>query len=139
MASALFRHTPQRQLVLLAVKSSREFRTAEQVFQAVRRLAPRIGFATVYRNLNLLSERGEIFSFEGDDGRRRFAGFVFHAASFTCQRCGQVKKVAVPELERALAERLRQNTLFFTRLEARGFCRQCTADLNHSRRAGVRT
>lgn len=125
--------------MLLAVKSSREFRTAEQVFQAVRRLAPRIGFATVYRNLNLLSERGEIFSFEGDDGRRRFVGFVFHDASFTCQRCGRVESVAIPELERTLAERLRKNTLFFSRLEARGFCRQCTFELNQSRRTGVRT
>jgi Fe2+ or Zn2+ uptake regulation protein len=55
-------------LVLRTVKASREFRTAVDVFRAVKQQFPQIGFATVYRNLKLLQSRGEIFGFEGPDG-----------------------------------------------------------------------
>ncbi|MBI4426163.1 MAG: transcriptional repressor [Candidatus Kerfeldbacteria bacterium] len=116
-----FRHTPQRMLVLRTVKASREFRTAEDVLRAVKQQFPRIGFATVYRNLNLLQRRGEIFGFEGPDGVRQFAGFVFHEATFTCQRCGKVERLPVSQqsvLDRAVKDR----TVFFSRLDVRGLC-----------------
>ena len=53
------RNTKQRQLVAEAVRAL-EHPSAEEIYAAVSRENPNIGKATVYRNLNLLAEQGEI-------------------------------------------------------------------------------
>lgn len=122
------RHTLQRQTVLLAVKSSGRFLRAEEVFQLVKRKCPGIGLATVYRNLDHLAKRSEIFSFEDRDGVRRYAGFAFHDSSFTCERCGRRVDVPLRDFEDQLMQALRGRTIYFSRLDVRGLCRQCAAD-----------
>ncbi len=109
-------------LVLRAVKTSREFRTVEEIFQAVKRQLPAIGIATVYRNLEVLRERGEIFSFEGSDRIKRYAGFVFHAAVFTCQKCGKIEALAMKKLAETVERAAKGKTVFFSRLDVRGLC-----------------
>lgn len=85
---SLTRHTDQRRLVLGALKTMPGTPTAEDVWRAVRRVRPSIGLATVYRNLKLLKERGEILEVSGGPGQR-FAGFVVQRGVFRCQRCGE--------------------------------------------------
>ena len=56
--TADLRLTPQRQAVLDVLRTSPDHPTAQDVFDRVRRTAPGIGAATVYRALNLLVEQG---------------------------------------------------------------------------------
>jgi len=121
-----FRHTPQRQLVLLAVKASRQFLSANSVWRVVRRQLPGIGLATVYRNLELLASRGEIFAFNDDRAVRRYAGFVFFDSGFTCEQCGRELPVALRRYQEQITRALRGQTIFFSRLEVRGLCRRCS-------------
>lgn len=118
------RHSSQRQAVLFAVKMRRDFPTADQVYRSVRTRLPTIGVATVYRNLEHLRQRGEIASFEGPDRVARYVGFVVHQATFTCQRCGSVETVRLPNLERAVEQAAGSRTVSFSRLDIRGLCRR---------------
>ena len=52
--------TKQRQLILEAVRATNSHPTADELFQMIRRKLPTISLATVYRNLNFLSDIGEI-------------------------------------------------------------------------------
>ncbi len=54
------RETKQRRLVLDAVQSRHDHPTAEQIYEDVHKKNPNISRGTVYRNLNCLSEDGEI-------------------------------------------------------------------------------
>ena len=54
------RNTIQRQLVLSAVRQLQNHPTADEVYQEVQKSCPTISRATVYRNLKLLAEEGEI-------------------------------------------------------------------------------
>ena len=54
------RNTIQRALVLEAVKTLHCHATADEVYEEIIKEHPTISKATVYRNLNLLSEMGEI-------------------------------------------------------------------------------
>ena len=54
------RNTIQRQLVLDTVRSMHNHPDAEQVYSEIVKEHPHISKATVYRNLNLLSEQGQI-------------------------------------------------------------------------------
>jgi Fe2+ or Zn2+ uptake regulation protein len=126
------RHTRQRQSILLAVKTSATGLTADAVFSSVKRGLPAVGRATVYRNLETLTKRGELFRFEGEDGVRRYYGHVFHEAVFRCQRCGkheQIPGVMVP------ANIFSKQTILLSRLSAQGICASCTRAL---RKTGVR-
>ena len=54
------RETKQRQMVLQAVQARKDHPTADQIFNDVHKLDPKISHGTVYRNLNLLCEDGLI-------------------------------------------------------------------------------
>jgi len=54
------RNTVQRQLIFDAVKELNIHATAEQVIEYLAKKHPSIGRATVYRNLNTMSESGEL-------------------------------------------------------------------------------
>ena len=68
------RQTRQRQLVLNAVHTLKH-PTADEVYAAVADAQPPVGRATVYRNLNLLAEQGEIRRIETGEADR-FAPIV---------------------------------------------------------------
>ena len=54
------RNTRQRQLILAAVRRHRDHPSADQIYLEVRAADPRISRGTVYRNLKLLTDSGEI-------------------------------------------------------------------------------
>ena len=54
------RNTKQRQLVLETVQGCQQHQSADQVYDAVHQINPRISRATVYRNLNQLAETGQV-------------------------------------------------------------------------------
>ena len=54
------RDTRQRCMVLEAVRSRTDHPSADDIYLAVRERDPRISRGTVYRNLNVLAESGEI-------------------------------------------------------------------------------
>lgn len=117
------RHTVQRRLVLRAVKVSPAARTAEEVAAIVQRWRPRVGTATVYRNLALLAQRGELVRFAGPDGIQRFTGYAFQLATFTCQRCGRAEQLRIPSLPAVVRRATRGQTIFSARLDVQGLCR----------------
>ena len=57
------RNSRQRQLILDVMRGEGIHMNADQVYQKVKQADPSIGIATVYRNLNLLTEMGEIQKF----------------------------------------------------------------------------
>ena len=58
------RNSRQRQLILDVMRGEGIHMNADQVYQKVKQADPSIGIATVYRNLNLLTEMGEIQKFQ---------------------------------------------------------------------------
>lgn len=64
--------------------------TADTVYANVRKEYPNISLGTVYRNLSLLSERGEIMKISTGDGPDRFDGNPLPHYHFVCKKCGSV-------------------------------------------------
>ena len=55
-----YRNTRQRKIVLEAVQEHHDHPSADQIYLEIRAKDPRISRGTVYRNLNVLSEEGQI-------------------------------------------------------------------------------
>ena len=69
---AATRNTRQRALVLEAVRSLHNHPTSADVYDAVREKHPSISRATVYRNLNVLTEQGEVLHIPVAGGADRY-------------------------------------------------------------------
>ena len=82
--------TKQRQLIIRAVRESNRHPTADEIFQTIRCKLPSISLATVYRNLNLLAERGESRKLSMPAMPDRFDWKLEPHDHLMCNSCNQV-------------------------------------------------
>lgn len=95
------RLTPQRLAVLDVLRESRDHPTAQEVIDRVRRTAPGIGAATVYRALNLLVESGRALELDLGDAAARYDANTARHDHVVCVRCA-----AAVDVDAALPARL---------------------------------
>lgn len=95
------RNTIQKELVLNAVRSMRGHVTADEVYNYIVSDHPSVGKGTVYRNLNILSEEGEIRKVEIPNGPDRFDFTLephYHVRCISCGTVCDVDMEAMPDL-----------------------------------------
>lgn len=97
------RLTSQRQVILEELKKVKSHPTANQVYDMVRRRLPRIGLGTVYRNLDLLAEKGIINKLEVGGEQKRFDGDTSPHYHIRCTKCNRVEDIFI-ERNRELEE-----------------------------------
>lgn len=102
------RITKQRTIILEKLRQVHTHPTADEVYAMTRKELPRISLGTVYRNLEVLSRRGEILCLENGAAQKRFDANTVPHHHVRCTRCGKVADVRVPlpmpSLEAALVE-----------------------------------
>ena len=101
------RNTIQRSLVLEAVNKLRCHASADEVYDEIKKEHPTISRATVYRNLNLLAEMGQIRRLEIPGSADRFDHIPTNHCHVKCQVCGGVFDVDmdfVSGLERGIRD-----------------------------------
>jgi len=84
------RNTVQRQLILDAVKTLNIHATAEQVVEYLAKTHPSIGRATVYRNLSLMSENGDLLRIGSFYGSTHYDHNVHEHFHAVCSKCKQI-------------------------------------------------
>lgn len=101
------RSTTQRALILKAVKELRCHATADEVYNLIVKKYPCISRGTVYRNLNLLSDIGEIRKLEMPSGADRFDHSChehYHARCVECGRVFDVEMEFIADLEKNIKD-----------------------------------
>ncbi len=117
--------TKQRQLILEAVRATNSHPTADELFQMIRRKLPTISLATVYRNLNFLSEIGEIRKLAMPGMPDRFDWRMDPHDHMVCDTCGQVVDFVLPhDLGQEIASACGAQVDGYT-LVAYGTCAHC--------------
>lgn len=117
--------TKQRQLILEAVRATNSHPTADELFQMIRRKLPTISLATVYRNLNFLSDIGEIRKLSMPGMPDRFDWRLDPHDHMVCDACGQVIDFALPgDLKQQIATACGAEVADYT-LVAHGTCAHC--------------
>lgn len=89
-----YRMTKQKQLILNVAKAHCDHPTADQLYLEIRAIDSRISRGTVYRNLEQLSETGELLQVKVP-GANRFdsrTDFHYHAI---CSTCGAVCDIPI--------------------------------------------
>ena len=95
------RYSRQRELIYEALRQTEQHPTAEMIYQWLKPANPSLSLGTVYRNLNLLADEGEIrrmaFPVERYDAK------TMPHPHFCCDQCGAVYDLHLPydaELDR---------------------------------------
>ena len=84
------RNTVQRSLVIETVRELRCHATADEVYGAITKKHPSISRGTVYRNLTLLSDIGEIRKMAMPSGADRYDHLCHEHYHVRCIKCGRV-------------------------------------------------
>ncbi len=93
------KHSRQRELIKEFLAGRRDHPTADIVYMNVRRQNPNISLGTVYRNLTLLVEDGEINRLRVGDGVDHFDADTSPHYHFVCSHCGNIIDLNVENAE----------------------------------------
>mgnify|MGYP002396488182 CR=1 FL=1 len=121
------RTSKQREAVKEAVNRLGCHPSADAVYEEVRKIMPGISLGTVYRNLRLLSETGELVALDVAGTACRYDACVDDHYHFRCERCGKLVDVIV-SIDPDLDLRVEQTTGLRVRchvVEFRGLCKAC--------------
>ncbi|MXG90926.1 Fur family transcriptional regulator [Nocardioides flavescens] len=124
------RSTRQRSLLRELVGETTAFTSAQQLHQVLRERGESVGLATVYRNLQVLVEDGEVDTLRGEDGEVLYRQCSpRHHHHLVCRGCGRVEEVQGPAVER-WADRAAEEHGFTDvahTVEIFGLCPACAA------------
>ncbi|MFV0344361.1 MAG: transcriptional repressor [Anaerocolumna sp.] len=87
----------QRESIKTYLAGTKEHPTADMVYMNIRNIYPNISLGTVYRNLNLLVDQGEIIKISHGSGSDRFDYNPMPHYHFVCTKCSAVEDLILPE------------------------------------------
>ena len=94
---AEIRNSRQRAALLEELRSRKDHPSAEMLYDALKKEHPHMSLGTVYRNLALLCELGEVKKIPCAGGTERYDGFLSEHDHFVCRVCGKVMDLCPPE------------------------------------------
>jgi Fur family ferric uptake transcriptional regulator len=121
--------TSQRDDIARVFFGSDRHISVEELYREVKRVNPRVGYATVYRTLRLLRECDLAAERHFHDGEARFENVEEerHHDHLICERCGRIVEFTNDEIER-LQEAVARDLGFVIsrhKMEIYGICADC--------------
>lgn len=93
------KYSRQREEIKTYLSTRKDHPTADQVYTAMRVKMPNISLGTVYRNLNLLADNGEILRLQVGDKTDHFDYDTSPHHHFVCKKCGAVSDLTMPNID----------------------------------------
>lgn len=87
----VIKHSKQRDAILQYLAGTKEHPTADTIYENLRLEHPNISLGTVYRNLSLLTDLGEIQKISIPGHSERYDYTTANHYHFICKQCGRVQ------------------------------------------------
>ena len=123
----MLKYSRQRESIKQFLMTRTDHPTAETIYENLRKEYPKISLGTVYRNLSLLTDLGEIQTISTGVGPDRFDGNADPHYHVICKKCGRVLDLKMKGMEHInlLAQHefsgsIEGHTVFFY-----GSCEEC--------------
>ncbi len=132
------RNTNQRKIILKVMEENYTHPTADEIYEKARSLEPHISRGTVYRNLAVLSKRGDLLKISVPDGADHYDITLKNHYHFCCKNCQKMYDAPanaeclekMEKIVKEISEKMKNNSfsvdshsLIFT-----GLCPECSAD-----------
>lgn len=121
------KYSRQRECIKAFLMDRKDHPSADTVYMHVRQQYPNISLGTVYRNLTLLSDIGEISRLNVGDGVDRFDADTSPHQHIVCTSCGCVQDVYLPDADKILeyADKYFDGIITTQTIIFRGTCTDC--------------
>lgn len=123
----MLKHSKQRDCIQAFLSTRCDHPTAETVYLNIRQDFPKISLATVYRNLSLLADLGEIQKISTGNGPDRFDGNPNPHNHFICNCCENIIDLKMESIKhideiagRSFGGMIEGHSIFF-----HGICPDC--------------
>ena len=124
------KRSKQREMIKDFLMTRKDHPTADIVYMNVRQQIPNISLGTVYRNLTLLADIGEIQRLRLGDGVDHFDADISDHNHFICKECGSVIDLEMDGIEhineiaaKHFGGKIAGHITYFY-----GTCEECTED-----------
>jgi Fur family transcriptional regulator, peroxide stress response regulator len=121
------RNTRQKEAILTVLKNTRAHPTADLIYELVKKKIPHISKGTVYRNLQVLQEMGQITELNLGDEINRYEIKQKPHCHFRCEQCGCVIDLDVTadkEIDKKVSEKTGL-IINSHQMEFQGICNNC--------------
>ncbi|MFA5513995.1 MAG: transcriptional repressor [Sphaerochaetaceae bacterium] len=123
------RYSRQRELIFETLKNFETHPTAEQLYIQVKQEMPQISLGTVYRNLNILVEKGKIRKVDSlESSSVRYDARSDEHSHLVCTKCGTVKDLDLSyfySVDKLLKEKF-DFTVTEHNIVLKGLCSDCS-------------
>lgn len=120
-------YSKQREIILDTLKENVVHPTAEYLYEKIKSKDPKISLATLYRNLNQLTQNGIIKKIDGLETSSHFDHNTHKHYHFICSKCHRVFDISAdvaPDLiektENTTGFEIQSHDIVFT-----GICKEC--------------
>lgn len=124
-----FRLSKQRKVIIEELRKVKTHPTADEVYDMVREIIPRISLGTVYRNLEFLCSQGMVLKLGGPGEQKRFDGNPDPHPHIRCAVCTKVVdvecEVEVPSIPAGCDAGFK---MLNTNVEFVGVCPKCQSE-----------
>jgi len=120
--------TRQRDAIVREFFKKHQHLTVEELWGRVKQQDPKIGYATVYRTLKLLTESGLALKREFGGGQARFEHITdHHHDHLICLQCGNIIEFENDQIEELQERVCRKHhfKLVHHKMELYGYCEKC--------------
>ena len=93
------KYSRQRESIKACLMSRKDHPTADALYTSIREQFPNISLGTIYRNLNLLSDIGEITRLTTGDGCDHYDFNTAPHNHFVCTRCHSVLDLEMDSID----------------------------------------
>lgn len=125
------KYSRQREAIKNFLKTRKDHPTADVIYENIRQDFPKISLGTVYRNLALLTELGEIQKLNCGDLSDHFDGDTSNHYHFICKGCGHVLDLDMEQIDfiNILAEKNFGGSISGHNVYFYGLCKDCKENL----------
>ncbi len=95
----VLKYSRQREAIKNFLMGRTDHPTADMIYSALREEYPNISLGTVYRNLALLADLGEIAKISTGTGADHYDGNVKQHQHFICTHCHQVSDIPMENID----------------------------------------
>lgn len=139
MEQLYFKNSKQREIIKQTIKNRKDHPTALAIFEDIRKIDKNISLATVYRNLNLLANNGELKRVSvGDTDHFDPCTKTHH--HFICENCGEIYDIdATKDFEKLEHnfENKFNGKIKSIDLKITGVCENCLHNINNIKKTSI--
>lgn len=128
-----YKMTKQRRKVLESlINNCNEHMTAEEIYKVIKKDDKDIGFATVYRSLDMLEKSGVIQHLTFGEGCKRYHfsanGFMEKHYHLVCEECGKIIDINQDVIEILKKDILGEKNFIIRdqKVQIYGICQECS-------------